>query len=80
MTQFRHSRIAAALLLLVAGTIGFAVAQAQQSGDSSDDCAGWVFYPEPVGSSRYDGFLLCPSSGELWHVQGATKKLVREKE
>lgn len=79
MKQLRQHRIAVVLIVAIVGAIGVAIAQANNLGASSDDCSGWVFYPEPIESTRYDGYLLCPSSGELWHIEGTKKKLVQEK-
>ena len=36
---------------------------------SARECGGWSFYVGP-GRTRYSGYLMCDSSGELWKVDG----------
>ena len=54
-------------------------------GQSADDrtgagtiCTGWVFEQNLNQSGAAEGYMLCTNTGELWMVNGAKKKLVRE--
>lgn len=78
MVHLRNVRIVTVLLVLLAGIVGFAVAQGTGATKSGGDCTEWVFYPDVAGSAGYDGFLLCRNSGELWLIDRTKKKLVRE--
>ncbi len=68
------------IAILLIGGVGILLAQSSDRPQSgADTCDAWVFSPEPIASSRYDGYLMCPRTGELWVVNGAKKELVTEK-
>ena len=79
MTSNRLFQTVVASLLIVIGAVTFTISNAQSSSSTPAECTQWIYHPELTGSSRYDGFLLCTSTGELWEVNGPVKKLVREK-
>jgi hypothetical protein len=77
----KMGRIVFATMIAGASTAaGFLAAQTTSNANTphSRACSAWVYYPEQTQQPRYDGYLLCPETGELWVVNEVSKRIVRE--
>ncbi len=79
MTTNRLVQIVVASLLIVVGAVTFTISNAQSSSSTQSGCTQWSFHPVPNINSTTEGYLLCPSTGELWQIKGAKKTLVQKK-
>ena len=79
MTTNRLIQTVVASLFIVIGAVTFSISNAQSSNSTQSGCPQWSFHPISNVNSGTEGYLLCPSTGELWQIKGAKKTLVQKK-
>ena len=79
MTSNRLIQATVASLLILIGAATVTISNAQSSNSTQSGCTQWSFHPVPNVNSTAEGYLLCPSTGELWQIKGAKKHLVQKK-
>ncbi len=66
-------------LLILSYQLGVRAASAQSPPLSAQPPERTYVYHQGSSPPRFDGYLLCTQTGELWRVSGDEKKLVTDK-